>query len=227
MLLQGALLPHGLALVGHRQIVEGGLAEQATGSRIAAQRGGKLAQHDALAVTERSFAQLHLTQLQLVARNVVLQRDTLCPALLHQLHHLPGQPDVGGIDGLPVAQVVELQVVGCEQKVYALPGLLGREVGHAAVLPGQLRAGRECAAGIDSLFGTEHEVVAKVRHGGCSALSELAVPQAGIAQIGQRQLGRHLRQTGHAGRALCGLGLAHRRAQALESGILPVGLVVE
>ena len=192
--LQGHLLPVAFGQRGHV-----GREQRSVGDNLGAGRqmqgGHQLMVHDAAGVFHLRQLQLQRFALQLVAGDVVLQGGSLVAACLHVTDYLFGQFQILLQNLTLIAQLIDVQVVAYQQEADFLTVLLRVQSCHLLAQFGQGNAAVHRTTGVNHLLRLKSEVVAEVGHRNVGAVAEVAVPQAAVAQVADRQTGGDIGQT--------------------------------
>ena len=128
-----------------------------------------------------------------MARDVILQ----CQSLFHTMMRLEekrvGKRNVLVEDGFLMMQVVQLQIMPCQEKTYALSVFLRFHLCHLLTELCHTDSTGYGPTAIHHLPCHQSEVVAKVRSGGCEPVLEWTIPDLHISQITNRGCGFKIR----------------------------------
>ena len=134
-------------------------------------------------ITDSRQLQTQLLLLQFIARDVVFQDSALLPAGVHVGYDFLGQLQVLSQHPDLIVQLIQVQVMPCQQEAYLLHILPQVQLGQQ--LP-QFRlpdAAAYGAARIDDLLRLQGEVVAEMRHVYHPCMAEIPVPQLAVTPI--------------------------------------------
>ena len=121
--------------------------------------------------------------MQLVARDVVLQRRTLFQSRLHVGNQLVGQLQILVQHLDLVMQLIQIQVMSHEQEADILTILLPVHLRQLLLQLRQLDTTADGTSGIHHLLSLEGEVIAPVRHVYLGGIAEITIPQLAVAPV--------------------------------------------
>ena len=193
------------------------------GQSVHAKRRDKLVACDVAGIRSLDQSQSHLFLLQFITGDVVGQRRSLLATLTRLVNQLTGEFCIRLVNTLTVLQMMELQVKPHQCKAHILLHLAFGKPRHLCALLRDFNTRRYRPAGINHLRSLQGIVVAPMRHRSGSALTEMTVPQAGVAIIAIRCLRRNIRQAFGLSSLNSGLRLARSRLKALQTRIMGLG----